>query len=94
MPAADALDSPTTMTDQVEDRPLTVRECTQRLGIYGVKSMTFVRDEIKAGRLEAIVYQRDGCTRYHVKASDLEAYIAKHWRYTGPTTSTRSTRRT
>ena len=68
--------------DDPNDPWLTVAQCASRLGSLGVKSMTFVRDEIKDGRLPALIRQRDsGRTWYRVRESDLDAYIARHYRY-------------
>lgn len=66
-----------------DDPLLTVAECADRLGIYGVKSRTFVRDSIKAGEIPVVIRERNGRTYYRVKASDLQVFIDRTWRYTG-----------
>lgn len=71
-------------SDMTSDDWLTVAECAAVLSLHGVKSMTFVRDEIKAGRLPALIRERaSGRTWYRVSRSDLDVYIARNWRYTG-----------
>lgn len=69
-------------THDEDDALLTVAECADRLGLFGIKSRTFVRDSIKAGDLQAYVRQRNGRTYYRVKPSDLQDFIDRTWRYT------------
>lgn len=70
------------LAEDKNDPWLTVADCARRLGSVGVKSMTFVRDEIKDGRLPALIRHRDsGRTWYRVRRSDLEKYIARYYRY-------------
>ena len=69
--------------DDQADELLTVAECADRLGLYGVKSRTFVRDSIKAGDIPAYIRQRNGRTYYRVRPEDLQAFIEQTWVYTG-----------
>lgn len=72
------------MQDEADDTLLTVAECAGLLGIYGIKSRTFVRDEIHAKKLPAIIRPRpSGRTWIRVRRVDLLAYIARSFLYTG-----------
>lgn len=69
-----ARDLPSAAGHRATDPTLTTRDCADRLGV----SPRFIVDEIRDGRLAALVLARPGHrTVYRVAPADLAAYLAR-----------------